>query len=72
MASVVVMLNSISTSLPVPSQPAFSLQSNVVSDVSSSSLGTNSRVSVSDSNQSRSQSIPLSQNDVSITELNPR
>ncbi|XP_021294089.1 putative receptor-like protein kinase At4g00960 [Herrania umbratica] len=70
MASVVFMLNSFSTTLAVPSQPAFALQSNNIESDRSSSLGSNSRSS--ESNQSKNKLLPLSQNEVSITELSPR
>ncbi|KAK6283636.1 hypothetical protein POUND7_002588 [Theobroma cacao] len=70
MASVVFMLNSFSTTLAVPSQPAFALQSNNIESDRSSSLGTNSWPS--ESNQSKNELLPVSQNEVSITELSPR
>ncbi|KAK6264884.1 hypothetical protein SCA6_020318 [Theobroma cacao] len=69
MATVVLMLNSISISLPLPSQPAFFMHSNIDSDMSSS-WDYNSRVS--ESKPSKRESIPLSQNEASITELYPR
>ncbi|KAK6264880.1 hypothetical protein SCA6_020314 [Theobroma cacao] len=69
MATVVLMLNSFSISLPLPSQPAFFIHSNIDSDMSSS-RGYNSRMS--ESQQSKSESIPLSMNEASITELYPR
>ncbi|XP_021294100.1 cysteine-rich receptor-like protein kinase 10 [Herrania umbratica] len=61
MATVVLMLNSFSISLPMPSQPAYFMDSNIDSDMSSS-RGFNSRVS--ESEQSKSESIPQSQNEV--------
>ncbi|XWS19474.1 hypothetical protein CRYUN_Cryun31cG0019300 [Craigia yunnanensis] len=69
MASVVLMLNSFSTTLPVPSQPAFAMQSNTESDMPSS-LDTASWAS--ESNKSNIELLPLSNNEVSITELSPR
>ncbi|KAL4366525.1 hypothetical protein GQ457_05G030100 [Hibiscus cannabinus] len=64
MATVILMLNSFSVSLPMPSQPAFFMNSNIDSDMSFSM--------VSESNQSKSEEIPLSQNEASITDLYPR
>ncbi|GLT31671.1 hypothetical protein SLA2020_063920 [Shorea laevis] len=58
MASVVHMLNDNSTTL-VPSQPAFLLHRTTVSDISSSQT-------------SKDKSLPLTKNDVSLTELYPR
>ncbi|XP_022720552.1 putative receptor-like protein kinase At4g00960 isoform X2 [Durio zibethinus] len=69
MASVVFMLNSFSTTLPVPSQPAFCTQSNIETDMSSS-LATNSWAS--ESNNSNMELRPSSLNEVSVTELSPR
>ncbi|XVF27792.1 hypothetical protein REPUB_Repub14bG0139500 [Reevesia pubescens] len=69
MASIVLMLNSFSTNLPVPSQPAFAMQSDIESD-RLSSLGTNSWAS--ESKKSNVELLPLSRNEVSITELSPR
>ncbi|XVE87862.1 hypothetical protein DITRI_Ditri19aG0022400 [Diplodiscus trichospermus] len=69
MASVGVMLNSNSLTLPVPSQPAFFMHSTVESDLSSSSIYTSrSRVT----NHSNQETFPLSKNDASISELYPR
>ncbi|OMO64952.1 hypothetical protein COLO4_31697 [Corchorus olitorius] len=65
---VVLMLSSSSTTLPVPTQPAFTTQTNFESDISFS-LGTNS--SMSDPNQSRIE-VLTSQNEASITKLYPR
>ncbi|GLT90707.1 hypothetical protein SLE2022_086270 [Rubroshorea leprosula] len=60
MGSVVHILNDNSTTLPVPSQPAFLLPSTiVVSDTSTSQ-------------RSKDELLPLSKNDASITELSPR
>ncbi|KAK8575334.1 hypothetical protein V6N12_063009 [Hibiscus sabdariffa] len=53
-----------SVSLPMPSQPAFFMNSNIDSDMSFSM--------VSESNQSKSEEIPVSQNEASITDLYPR
>ncbi|GLU23196.1 hypothetical protein SLE2022_392200 [Rubroshorea leprosula] len=69
MASVLLMLSSNSTSLKVPSRPAFFMHSTMESDMSSS-YGYNS--SVSDSKKSKEESLSLTNNDVSITELYPR
>ncbi|GLT31002.1 hypothetical protein SLA2020_057700 [Shorea laevis] len=69
MASVVLMLSSNSISLPVPSQPAFFVHNTSSTDMQSS-FGNNSRVS--DTKSSEEQSVSLSNNDVSITELYPR
>ncbi|XVF27795.1 hypothetical protein REPUB_Repub14bG0139700 [Reevesia pubescens] len=70
MATVILMLNSFSISLPLPSQPSFFMHSNIESDMSSSMGYTNSMVS--ESNQSKSETLPLSQNEASITDLYPR
>jgi hypothetical protein len=59
MASVVLMLNSFSLSLPVPSQPAFFMHSTVKSDVSSQQ-------------ECHSEFHLASTNEASITELHPR
>ncbi|GLT31005.1 hypothetical protein SLA2020_057730 [Shorea laevis] len=69
MASVVLMLSDNLISLPVPSKPAFFVHSTIASNMPSS-FGYNSWVQ--DSNRSEEQSVPLSNNDVSITELCPR
>ncbi|GKV51942.1 hypothetical protein SLEP1_g58555 [Rubroshorea leprosula] len=69
MASIVLTLSSNSTSLPVPSQPAFFRHSTIESDMSSS-YGYNSWVS--NSKRSKEESLPLTNNEVSITELSPR
>ncbi|GLT83188.1 hypothetical protein SLE2022_014930 [Rubroshorea leprosula] len=69
MAAVVLMLNSNSTTLPMPSQPAFFMHSNIESDISSSN-GYNSLVS--QSKNLKEENLPSTINDVSITELYPR
>ncbi|GKV19236.1 hypothetical protein SLEP1_g29523 [Rubroshorea leprosula] len=69
MAPVVLMLSSNSTSLPMPSQPSFFMHSIIASEMSSSA-GNNS--SVSDLKKSKEEPLPLTNNDVSITELYPR
>ncbi|XP_065878497.1 cysteine-rich receptor-like protein kinase 44 [Euphorbia lathyris] len=66
MASVVLMLNSFSLTLPVPSQPAFFMHTITESDMSSSSR-------VTESTRSRDELLPiLSNNEASITDLDPR
>ena len=57
MATAVLMLESYSITLPVPKQPAFFIQSNV------KGFG---------SDQSTSKSMPLSVNDISVTEVEAR
>ncbi|GKV19250.1 hypothetical protein SLEP1_g29536 [Rubroshorea leprosula] len=69
MASVVLMLSDNLISLTLPSKPAFFVHSTIASNMPSS-FGYNSRVQ--DSKRSEEQSVPLSNNDVSITELCPR
>ncbi|GKV19242.1 hypothetical protein SLEP1_g29529 [Rubroshorea leprosula] len=69
MASIVLTLSSNSTSLPVPSQPAFFMHSTIELDMSSSQ-GYNSWVS--NSKRLKEESLPLTNNKVSITELCPR
>ncbi|TYI64400.1 hypothetical protein E1A91_D09G085600v1 [Gossypium mustelinum] len=64
MASVALMLNSFSTTLAVPSQPAFLMQSNFESEGSLSFPST--------SNKSSTELPPLSRNEVTISELSPR
>nr|KJB34803.1 hypothetical protein B456_006G084600 [Gossypium raimondii] len=64
MASVVLMLNSFSTTLALPAQPAFVMRSNFNFDMSTSSA--------SASNQSNTELPPLPRNEVSISELSPR
>jgi len=63
MASVVIMLSSYSVTLPVPQKPAFFARSTVLP-------GTTSTWTESD--QSRSASVPCSINEASISELYPR
>ncbi|KAK2974797.1 hypothetical protein RJ640_005581 [Escallonia rubra] len=66
MASVVLMLNSFSITLPVPSEPAFFMHSSIVPEFSlcEYSSGTN------DSNQSTSKYVHFSNNEASISEDN--
>ncbi|KAH1091158.1 hypothetical protein J1N35_018415 [Gossypium stocksii] len=64
MASVALMLNNFSTTLVVPSQPAFLMQSNFESEGSLSFPST--------SNKSSTELPPLSRNEVTISELSPR
>jgi hypothetical protein len=72
MASVVLMLSSFSLTLQIPSQPAFFMNSSTyLSDLSSSMEHNNSRVTESSLSESEAV-IPLSKNEVSITELYPR
>ncbi|XP_024047416.1 cysteine-rich receptor-like protein kinase 29 [Citrus clementina] len=70
MASVVLMLNSYSLTLPVPSEPAFFMDSIIESDMSSS-LAHDSRIMETD--QPGCETLPLSgNNEISITDLYPR
>ncbi|XP_039167754.1 putative receptor-like protein kinase At4g00960 isoform X1 [Eucalyptus grandis] len=69
MASVLLMLNSHSVTLQVPSQPAFFMHSDIESDMSSTQ-DYNSRVS--DVDRLRSKSNQFSNNEVSVTEPYPR
>ncbi|KAK2644353.1 hypothetical protein Ddye_019548 [Dipteronia dyeriana] len=62
MASVVLMLNSYSISLPLPTKPAFFMHTTTEMDNPESTM----------SNQSKSRSVEYSINEVSITELDPR
>uniref|UniRef100_A0A6N2NAY6 Protein kinase domain-containing protein n=1 Tax=Salix viminalis TaxID=40686 RepID=A0A6N2NAY6_SALVM len=71
MASVVLMLSSSSLTLQIPSQPAFFMGNNTYQSDMSSSLEHNSRVT-DQSSLSESERIPLSRNEVSISELYPR
>ncbi|XP_034892316.2 cysteine-rich receptor-like protein kinase 29 [Populus alba] len=71
MASVVLMLSSSSLTLQIPSQPAFFMNSSTYQSDLSSSMGHNSRVTESSLSESEAM-IPLSTNEVSITELYPR
>ncbi|OMO64898.1 hypothetical protein COLO4_31710 [Corchorus olitorius] len=63
MATIVLMLNSYSVSLPMPNEPAFYLHSRTEGRVPGKGL---------ESDQSTSQSMPRSVNEASITELDPR
>ncbi|XP_030937652.1 putative receptor-like protein kinase At4g00960 isoform X2 [Quercus lobata] len=69
MTSVVLMLNSYSISLPIPSEPAFLLNSGTESNIC---LQWEHDSRVTKSNQSKSSSVQASINEVSITELYPR
>ncbi|KAL5839806.1 hypothetical protein ACOSQ4_012414 [Xanthoceras sorbifolium] len=69
MASVVLMLNSYSVTLPVPSESAFFMHSSVESDMLSSQDHNSGATGFS---QSKSEVEPFSANEVSITELYPR
>ncbi|XP_030442478.1 cysteine-rich receptor-like protein kinase 44 [Syzygium oleosum] len=69
MASVLLMLNSHSVTLQVPSQPAFFIHSGAESDISSTQDYSSS---VSEANRSRSRSNNHSKNEVSVTEPYPR
>ncbi|GMN49772.1 hypothetical protein TIFTF001_018938 [Ficus carica] len=69
MNTVVVMLNSNSLSLPVPSEPAFFMHSNVRSDVS---LASDLYSRAAESDHSKSEPVQASANEASITELYPR
>ncbi|XVE87855.1 hypothetical protein DITRI_Ditri19aG0021700 [Diplodiscus trichospermus] len=69
MATVILMLNSFSITLPLPSAPAFFMHSSIESDMSSSH-GYDSQMTKSD--QSKSETLPLSLNEASITDLYPR
>ncbi|KAA3477888.1 Cysteine-rich receptor-like protein kinase 14 [Gossypium australe] len=64
MASVVLMLSSYSISLPVPSRPAFSMHSTLETETKSQSSSL--------SNQSKRETIQVSVNEASISELDPR
>ncbi|XP_030474128.1 cysteine-rich receptor-like protein kinase 10 isoform X2 [Syzygium oleosum] len=61
MANIVLMLNSYSVTLALPQQPAFFLRSR-----------TERRMKELESDQSTSRSIPLSNNEMSVTEIYPR
>ena len=69
MATVVLMLDSHSVILSVPSRPAFFMRSNNESDMSSS-LEDNLRVT--EYSRVRAENDPISRNEASITELYPR
>ncbi|XP_073006007.1 cysteine-rich receptor-like protein kinase 6 [Typha latifolia] len=69
MSTVVVMLSSETVSLEAPARPAFCVRkSSILSDVYTSSSDTNGITS----NKNSSKSVPMSPNEVSITELEPR
>ena len=59
LAMIVLMLNSYSITLPIPSQPAFFMHKNIESDISKS-------------DHSKGSYVQLSANEASITELDPR
>ena len=69
MASVVLMLNSYSSTLSIPSKPAFFMNSDTESNIC---LQWEHDSRVIESNQSKSSSVQASINEVSITELSPR
>jgi hypothetical protein len=69
MASVVLMLNSYSITLQVPSQPAFFMHNNI--DSETSCLEQSTWVTKSDEG-SKGNSVEASTNEASITELHPR
>ncbi|KAH7569071.1 hypothetical protein JRO89_XS06G0097800 [Xanthoceras sorbifolium] len=68
MASVVLMLNSFSLTLPVPSEPAFFMHSSILE--TSSSVSYNTRVTESD--YTKSETVPLSSTSEDSNELHPR
>ena len=69
MASVVLMLNSYSITLPIPSEPAFFMNNSTESNIC---LQWEHDSSVVESNQSKRSSVQDSINEVSITEQSPR
>ncbi|KAK2644335.1 hypothetical protein Ddye_019530 [Dipteronia dyeriana] len=69
MASIVLMLNSFSLTLPVPSEPAFFMHSAILEETSTS-VGYNTQVTESD--HSKSETLPLSANSEDSAELHPR
>ena len=69
MASIVLMLNSYSITLPIPSGPAFFMNNGTKSNIC---LQWEYDSRVTKSNQSKICSIQASINEVSITELSPR
>nr|QMS43708.1 protein kinase [Betula platyphylla] len=70
MASVVLMLNSFSITLPVPSQPAFFMHSNIDSETA---FQWEQSIQVTESDEkSKGNSVQASVNEASITELYPR
>ncbi|KAJ0081482.1 hypothetical protein Patl1_10999 [Pistacia atlantica] len=68
MSSVVLMLNSYSLTLPVPSEPAFFMHS-TISDMSSSVAYSSS---IKEADRTKNDTIPLTANEASITDLYPR
>jgi hypothetical protein len=68
MALIVLILNSNSITLSVPSQPAFFMHNNIESDTPSCEHN----LEVTGSDQSKGGSVQHSANDVSITEAYPR
>ncbi|KAM4113995.1 hypothetical protein ACJW30_04G037200 [Castanea mollissima] len=68
-ASVLLMLNSYSITLPIPLEPAFFINSGIESNIR---LQWRNDSRVTESNQSKSSSVQASINEVSITELSPR
>nr|XP_023894963.1 putative receptor-like protein kinase At4g00960 isoform X1 [Quercus suber] len=69
MASVVLMLNSVSITLPIPSKPAFFMNSGTELNIC---LQGEHDSRVTESDQSKGSSVQASINEVSITELSPR
>ncbi|GKV19274.1 hypothetical protein SLEP1_g29560 [Rubroshorea leprosula] len=69
MATIVLMLNSYSVTVPLPNEPAFFLHSRTEPV---KLLESDQSTSVLESDQSKSQSMQYSTNEVSITELDPR
>jgi hypothetical protein len=70
MASVVLMLNSYSITLPIPSQPAFFMHSNIDSETA---LRWEQSTQVTELDErSKGNSVQASVNEASITELYPR
>lgn len=70
MNSVVLMFNSHSATLAVPSKPAFFMHSTVVADMAVGSGDNLGMTSTTD--QSQSSSVPGSVNEASLSELYPR
>jgi hypothetical protein len=69
MASVVLMLSSYSMTLPIPSEPAFFMHSNIEAKMS---LQWERDSRVTESDESKKSLIEASINETSITELSPR
>ncbi|KAL5841908.1 hypothetical protein ACOSQ3_012511 [Xanthoceras sorbifolium] len=69
MASVVVMLSSENVTLPAPSKPGFFMQNSNILEASSSQ---EHHSGSTESDQPKIELVPLTRNDVSITELYPR